>query len=200
MMIYFETPAWIVSGFVLLILLVFLWRKKRNLSYLMCCLVFGVYVVTIIEATLFPIPVGQKPPAGLSLTELFWDRINLIPFFYGPFATTESILFAVVENIILTVPFGFGINFLAHFKIKRILWLGPCVGLAIEAIQLLICLAVNFPYRVVDVNDLWANAVGVWLGYGLFRIAAWLYLYLLKRSNKLPKGFGAYLFDIASNV
>jgi hypothetical protein len=49
----------------------------------------------------------------------------------------------------------------------------------------------------VDINDLWANAVGVWLGYALFRISAWFFLFLIRNLNITPTGFALYLFDRA---
>jgi glycopeptide antibiotics resistance protein len=195
-MLYFETPAWIIGGLVLTIILVLNWRQKHSLPALVCWLVFGFYILLVVRATLFPIPFAQKAPDGLSLPEYFIKRINLVPFFYGRFATVKSISLAILGNIILTLPFGFCVNFVTHIRAKSFIWLGPLIGLTIEMTQLVICLVVRFPYRVVDINDLWANAVGVWLGYVLFRILGCLYLVIIRHIDIQPNGFTAYLIEM----
>jgi glycopeptide antibiotics resistance protein len=195
-MLYFETPAWIIGGLVLTIILVLNWRQKHSFPALVCWVVFGFYILLVVRVTLFPIPFAQKAPDGLSLLEYFIKRINLSPFFYGRFATVKSISLAILGNIILTLPFGFGVNFVTHIRAKNFIWWGPLTGLVIEMTQFVICLIVRFPYRVVDINDLWANAVGVWLGYLLFRIVSSLYLAFIRSLHIQPKGFSAYLIEM----
>jgi hypothetical protein len=41
------------------------------------------------------------------------------------------------------------------------------------------------------------NAIGVWLGYGLFRIFIWLYLAATQRFSIEHSGFPAYIYEIA---
>ena len=59
-------------------------------------------------------------------------------------------------------------------------------------------LILRYPYRVVDINDVWLNAVGVLIGYGLFRIFAWLYrLVVPQRPGTKHGGLLAYLYAVA---
>ena len=58
-------------------------------------------------------------------------------------------------------------NFIRRLRLKDILWLSFAVGFGIESVQLLMTLILRYPYRVVDINDVWLNAVG-----GLDRIRA----------------------------
>jgi len=59
----------------------------------------------------------------------------------------------IVDNILLTIPFGFGINFLARVRPKGIFWLAPAVGLGLELAQLCISLLSRSGSRASDIND-----------------------------------------------
>ena len=60
-------------------------------------------------------------------------------------------------------------NFIRRLRRKDILWLSFAVGFGIEFVQLLMTLILSYPYRVVDINDVWLNAAGVLIGFGLFQ-------------------------------
>ena len=80
---------------------------------------------------------------------------------------------AIIDNIFLTIPFGFGLNFLARVKPRNFLWLAVAVGLGFEFTQLVLSIAFRSGYRAVDINDVLLNATGILLGYALFRAFAW---------------------------
>jgi glycopeptide antibiotics resistance protein len=101
----------------------------------------------------------------------------------------------ILGNILLTVPFGFGIRFIARLKARDFLWLAPAVGLAIEGIQLGLSLALRSAFRAVDINDVLLNALGVGLGYGFFQIFAWGYRSMAVYLKKNPNGLRSYLQD-----
>jgi glycopeptide antibiotics resistance protein len=64
-------------------------------------------------------------------------------------------------------------------------------GLIIEAVQLIIGLLLGYPYRVTDINDVIANALGVWLGFALFGLSTRIILWLTRgprwKSNRLRR-------------
>jgi len=110
----------------------------------------------------------------------------------------EEYLPGIIGNIILTMPFGFGLSFVVPIKAKAIFGIAVGVGFGIEAIQLIISLLLGYPYRVIDVNDALLNACGVLLGFGLFRIFTWLYLSALSSTiDKEHGGLPAYIDKIA---
>ena len=66
--------------------------------------------------------------------------------------------------------------------------------------QLAISLGIGGPYRVVDITDILLNAIGVLIGYGLFKAFAWLYRRLTQRLNLKRRGLSAYLYEIAKQA
>jgi glycopeptide antibiotics resistance protein len=178
----------------LLLALILLWTKNKNLSYIFLCAIFGVYLIGVISVVVFPFPIGYSNPD-------FKPAVNMIPFNFGScFNMFPEICFRTIyENILLTVPLGFGISFITPIKRKNILTLGIMVGLLFELTQLAISLAVRSPFRAVDVNDVIFNAIGVWLGYGIFLIFGWVYKLLIQKIKLQPKYIFAYVYDVVTD-
>ena len=81
----------------------------------------------------------------------------------------------LVGNLAAFVPLGVLAPMLAPRwrSLVRVALLGFAVSLAVEASQLALSLAMAFPWRVFDVDDLIVNTAGAVLGYVLWRIG-WL--------------------------
>ena len=186
---------------ILLILLIVLWRRKRDGSYLFCFSIFWMYLLILIGLTVFPIPIltDFKGSMWRQSTTFILTGINLIPFHFGGlFSLHPNVIFReIVGNILLTVPFGFGVIFITPLKVKNIPWLAFTVGLVIETTQLLISIGLGVSYQGIDINDVILNAFGVVIGYGLFRIFAWFFLKIKLRFGINPKGFFAYVEVVA---
>lgn len=198
MMFFFEGIPALVSLAVLVLILVRLHRQQYSGPFLVCFTVFWVYILLLIDKTLFPVEFNREMAIQLQadgISQL--TRSNFVPFFFGPFATRESITDAVSQNILLTVPFGFLICFIARIRVKDLLWLPVGVGIGIESCQFLVSQLVGYPYRVIDINDFIMNAVGVLAGYLLFRAFASIYLAATTKSRFSPKSFWGYLRKIA---
>lgn len=178
---------------VLVVLAVIVWYRKRSLSCLFCFVVFGIYLLFAIERVFFPIRVY-----GGNVEDVRFELgINLIPLNFDFSFIPHIVLLQILQNILLTVPFGFGISFLVPVRLKAAFWLALAVGLAVEAIQLAISALLRYPYRIIDINDVLLNALGVWLGYGMFRVFARLYLWSARRFAFMRRGFGAYVLEVA---
>jgi len=149
---------------ILIILLPFLWWRKHSLAYLLAFFLFWCYLLFVISEIIFPL----TPDTGL-------PGINLVPFNLGCSLSDFLCLRNFVANILITMPFGFGINFLVKLKPQSYLWLAPAVGLGLELSQLAASLAFKSSFHVADINDSLLNAIGVLLGYAVFRILGWLY-------------------------
>jgi len=85
-------------------------------------------------------------------------------------------------------------------KSKNIRWLALVVGLVIETIQLLITIILGVSYHSTDINDVIFNALGVFIGYGLFRMFAWIFLKIKHRYGINPKGLFACIDDVINQM
>lgn len=172
----------------LIVLLIFLRRKGKSLSYLFFFSLFWLYLMQVVSVVVFPFPIDIPD-------EHFKPSINLIPFDFGYCDPRgiEQCFRQIYENILLTIPFGFGVNFIARIKPRHILGLAAGVGAALELIQLAVSLIFRTSFRVVDINDLLLNALGVLIGYGVFRIFGWAYSHLLQRLSLQPRHIFAYI-------
>jgi glycopeptide antibiotics resistance protein len=196
---FFDPAEWIFGVIALTIILMLLRKSNhKNWFYLFCFSIFWVYVLALLNATIFPLPEFRYVNAN---ERQFWtiltlSKINLIPFNYGEFSSFGHVFPEIMSNIILTVPFGFGLNFIARFKAKDFFWIGLALGLSIELTQLVIGLVYATSFRVVDINDILWNAVGVWLGYLLFRIFSWLYLAAYNRFGIKRNWLSGFIYDV----
>ena len=164
----------------LLIVLIILCCQKHSLSYLFFFSVFWIYIMFVVKETFFPLQINGTY-VDVMRQNSFLSGVNIIPFYFGQFGLSPEIAINTAENIILTIPFGFGINFITHIKPKSMFWLSLLIGFGIESIQLIVSLLLKYTYRVIDINDVIFNATGILIGYGLFRLFAWLYLAITKK-------------------
>jgi glycopeptide antibiotics resistance protein len=186
-------------GAIFLLIVILFCRKKYSMSYLICCTIFGIYILTVISKVFFPLDISGTY-VDVMRQQPFDSFINLIPFYFGPYALLGDTLIGVGLNILLTVPFGFGINFLMKIPPRRFLWVAPALGLSFELTQLAISLILRYPYREIDINDVIFNALGVWIGYLGFRAFAWLYLWVTRRFHIEHGGLSAYVHEVAAGT
>ena len=184
-----------IVGSILVVPLIGLLFWRRGFSYIFFCSIFAIYLLFAIEEVFLPIHFGGEL-VGMEAIDIS-ANLNLIPFYFGRFGTLQSSLMTLFLNIVLTMPFGFGISFVMPIKPKTILWLAPLVGLITEGGQLLIMFFQPYSLRIVDINDVLMNALGVVLGYGLFRIFAYLYLWLTDRFALKHVGLTAYIYEVS---
>lgn len=193
-MIDFSYTHLLVGIIVLLIALIILWKQEKDLSYLFCFSVFWIYLIKVAGVIIFPFPIFEDY-SYLNLK----PNINLVPFDFGSCEMMNICLRNIYENILVTVPFGFGISFIARLKPRDFIWLGFLVGLAFEGIQLIISLIAS-PFRVIDINDVILNTFGVFIGYGFYRIFGWLYLLATQKFEIRHKYLFAYIYSIVNNA
>jgi glycopeptide antibiotics resistance protein len=190
-------PIWPIGILALVLALAILLRRKHSLPYLVFFSIFWVYAMVGLDKTFFPIQLNGQFVDVMRQAPLF-SQVNLVPLYFSKYGLSIAGYFGLLDNILLTVPFGFGLNFLRRLRLKDILWLSFLVGFGIEAVQFLLTLILRYPYRVVDINDLLLNAIGVWIGYAFFRVFAWLYLSAVhQRPDMRPSGLLAYLHSVA---
>jgi len=208
MLLDFGLTEWFTGLAILIILLPILGRRKHSLSYLFFFSAFWIYLLVLVSVTIFPIPI-HVGDSGYKFDSV-WDQIahmqrfhgiNLIPLYFDTcWNLPRPCAIGIYQNILMTVPFGFGISFIMRLKPRDLPWLAVALGLTIETAQFALDLVMGGGYRTVDVNDVLFNAMGVLLGYGMFRVFAWLYLATTRHFGITPKGLLAYIYDVASQT
>lgn len=196
----YAVDLWLPALALLGVVLIGLWIKARQreyrTAYLFCCAIFGVYLLFALQKLFFPLWISGGLP-DLLRTQPFEYFINLIPFYFGRFSSLTESIPTLLENVLLTLPFGFGVSFVARLRPRTILWLAPVVGFATEGAQLLISLLLGYPYRFIDINDVIMNTLGVLIGCGMFQIFAAVYLEMIQRLRLQPRGLFAYIAEVA---
>ncbi|MCA0456829.1 MAG: VanZ family protein [Chloroflexi bacterium] len=190
---------WLPAIVIFIALTAVIWLRKRSLSYVLCFLIFGAYLLYTVDKVFFPIPVSGTY-ADVMKQAPWTAFINYIPFYFGPFSNLEDSLNTLLLNVILTIPFGFGINFLIPTQPRKMLRIAIAVGIGIEATQFIIGLLIGYFYRYVDINDILMNALGVLVGYVIFRVFAWLYLWAAQKLDMQLEGLAGYIHDVASQA
>jgi len=191
-------PIPFILGLGVLIFITLISRKRQRWEFFLHLIPFGFYVLLVIGVTIFPIPLlsGSDGVTLLERTVFILSKVQWVPFHYFSQHLSRALVFEVFGNILLTIPFGFGINFLLSIKGPKILSLALSVGFLIEIFQLVVSLMVGVAYRTVDVSDVILNASGVIIGYILFRFIAWLYVSFLRMFNLKPEGLFEYVFQM----
>lgn len=192
-----SVDIWPLALIVLGVLLLLLWRRKRSPSYLFCCALFGLYVLFAVDRTFFPLDISGAYADHMRQIP-FMSGVNLKPFAFGTFGRLQIALPGLFLNVMLTIPFGFGVNFLARIRPRGFLWMALVVGFGIETVQLVISLLLRYPYRVIDVDDALMNTLGVWIGYAMFRVFARLYVLVSDRFGIKQQGLPGYVYKMAA--
>ena len=91
-------------------------------------------------------------------------NINLIPLVI----LTPQDLKTSLLNILMLVPFGFGLPFITNLRMKKIVVIGALFSIVIEFLQLITGFMAKITFRIADINDVIFNTVGVAIGYILF--------------------------------
>jgi glycopeptide antibiotics resistance protein len=143
-------------------------KKEKSLVYLIFSTIFYIYIVKVLDYTLFqfqslfllkhfmPDLILQGLTAG--------ESMNLIPLIT---LTLEDLKTSLL-NILILVPFGFGLPFITNFRMKKIVVIGALFSIVIEFLQLITGFMAKITFRIVDINDVIFNTLGVAIGYILF--------------------------------
>ncbi len=191
----YSFDIWPVGLALLVLPLAVMAARKRSPYRIATALVFGVYLVYAAQQVWFPLQFGPGMATRRSLQ--ISPDFNLIPFAFGRFGTLRGSLRTLALNVLLTVPFGFGLNFVSRVRAKHFWWIALGVGLGLEAVQLASLPFQPPPYRTIDVNDVLMNALGVLIGYALFRVFSWAVVQTVPEQRGSLWG---YLYNVAARV
>ncbi len=143
-------------------------RSKKSMAYLIFFSIFYVYIVKVLDYTLFQfqslILLKQFMPNLILNGQAAGQDLNLIPLI----TLTPQDLKTSLLNILLVLPFGFGLPFITNYRLKMIVMIGALFSIGIELMQWITGYLAKITFRIADVNDVIFNTVGVAIGYMLF--------------------------------
>jgi len=155
------------------------WRaagRGRSAFVVASSVLFVLYLGWVVAATLFPLPV-RAPVAELEAAGRGGVSVELVPLAgirdvlaHGSSSVRAWILGG---NVLTLVPFGFLLPFTAP---RLATWRRMAVAallfpLGIELAQLAVSLALEYSYRVTEIDDVLLNFVGVLLGFAVHLVA-----------------------------
>ena len=130
--------------------------------------IFYVYIVKVLDYTLFQfqslVLLKHFMPGLILNGQTAGKSMNLIPLI----TLTPQDLNTSILNILLLIPFGFGLPFITNFRMKKIVVMGMLFSIIIEFLQLITGFMAKITFRIADINDVIFNTVGVAIGYILF--------------------------------
>ncbi len=148
---------------------VFLWvKKEKRFVYLLFFTLFCIYLYKVLDHTLFQFQsllllryfIPDLMLRGLPAEE----SVNLVPLVTLTFEDLRTSLL----NILLLMPFGFGLPFVTGLRMKQAVIAGAIFSICIELLQFLSGFAADVTFRIADINDVIFNTAGAALGYMLF--------------------------------
>ncbi len=166
---YVNTFTILFVGLIWIGMLMFLRvQKKKNFVYLLFFTIFYIYIVKVLDYTLFQfqslIVLKHFMPDLMLRGVVAEKRLNLIPLITLRLIDVRTSLL----NILLMMPFGFGLPFITNFRMKKIVVIGMCFSIGIEFLQFITGFLANITFRIADINDVIFNTVGVTIGCILF--------------------------------
>lgn len=142
--------------------------KRKSFIYLFFFTIFYIYLFKVLDYTLLQFQsllfLKHFLP-NLRLNGVQAGRsVNLIPLLTLTLKDVKTSLL----NILMMMPFGFGLPFITDFRFKKVVIAGLSLSIVIEFLQLTTGFMANTTFRIADVNDLIFNTLGVAIGYILF--------------------------------
>lgn len=142
--------------------------KKRGFVYLLFLTIFFIYLFKVLDYTLLQFQsllfLKLFVPNLMLSGQASGDELNLVPLI----SLTASDVQTSLLNILLFVPFGFGLSFITNFRAQKIILSGIISSITIELLQLITGRVADMTFRVADINDVIFNTIGAVIGYVLF--------------------------------
>lgn len=143
-------------------------KGQKSFVYLTFFTIFYAYIIEVLDYTLIQFQslllLKYFKPGLILQGQAAGKSLNLIPLI----TLTPGDIQTSLLNILLLIPFGFGLPFITDFRMKRVVVMGGLVSIGIELLQLMSGLVARITFRVADINDVIFNTLGVLIGYMLF--------------------------------
>jgi len=191
-----NTVTLLFVGLVWLGMCVFLLLKKRkSFVYLLFFTIFYIYLYKMLDYTLLQFQsllLLQHFVPNLMLRGVEAGKsVNLIPL---ATLTLEDVKTSML-NILMMLPFGFGLPFITRFRFKQVVITGLLLSVVIEFLQFVTGFMANMTFRVADINDLIFNTLGVATGFILFVAFVRMYRHIFRYSKVLKNPILRYIAE-----
>src|SRR5258708_633349 len=164
---YFNLLTVLLFGLIWIGIVMFL-RLKKNLAYLIFFTIFYVYLVKVLDYTLFQFQslllLKHFAPNIMLNGVAAGKALNLIPLIM----LTPADLKTSLLNILMMIPFGFGLPFITNFRMKKVVVAGALFSIGIEFLQFITGFMAHITFRIADINDVIFDTLGAAVGYILF--------------------------------
>ncbi len=166
---YFDLLNLLLFGLIWICIVTFLWlKKKKGIVYMIFFTIFYFYIAKVLDYTLIQfqslILLRHFIPDLILQGQTVGKDMNLIPLI----TLTPQDMKTSLLNILLLIPFGFGLPFITNFRMKKIVVIGTLFSIGIEFLQLITGFMARITFRIADINDVIFNTVGVTVGCILF--------------------------------
>jgi glycopeptide antibiotics resistance protein len=184
--------GWILYGSIIILLMILFVLKikfKKDIVYLFFFSIMYIYLCFVINYTQFPIYVSQtfRDMIGLHV----WGNMNLVPLIN----LTKQDFVTSLLNVLMTIPFGFGLPFIIKGTFKKIAIAGFLIGVIIESLQGITGLLNGYTLRIVDINDVIFNFTGTLIGYSIFKLFSYLFKLSIKKANIELNSLLKHIYD-----
>lgn len=144
-------------------------KKRKSFVYLLFFTIFYVYIVAVLDYTVFQFQslflLSHLNQHHLMLKgRTVAEEVNLVPLVKLRLADLKTSLL----NILMLIPFGFGLPFITKLQMKKVVIAGALFSAILELLQLLTGLIAHMTFRTADINDVIFNTLGATVGYLLF--------------------------------
>ncbi len=150
------------------LILYFRLKKRAPLPRLFFYSLFYVYLIKVLDYTLLQFQslllLKRFVPTLILNGQTTRESLNLLPLI----TLTSYDVKTSLLNILLFVPFGFGLSFLTNYRMRQVVAMGAAFSIAIELLQLITGLIGKITFRVADVNDVIFNTIGTAIGCVVF--------------------------------
>ena len=145
-------------------------RREMNWTHEITFLLFFLFMIGLSSQTFMPkFEIGTD--GSLSVIKNTFSEMNLVPFkvffdTYNEVFINGYINYFIINflgNIIMFMPIGFFIPLLWKISNKKVILIGLSYSLLVEFSQL-------FLARGTDIDDLWLNTLGTFLGLLLYKL------------------------------
>src|SRR5215218_4195049 len=157
---YFDLLAVLLFGLIWIGIVTFLrLKKKKSLVYLIFFIIFYAYLFKVLDYTLFQFQslllLKHFTPDLILNGQTAGKNMNLIPLI----TLTPQDLKTSLLNILLLIPFGFGLPFITNLSMKKVVVTGALFSIVIELLQLVTGFIAKITFRIADINDVIFNTV-----------------------------------------
>ena len=173
----FHKETFIALYILIAVIVLVVYKIKRQHKYrLTFILLFALYLQFLIKFTILPITILFEGGIG-SMYDIDEPYTQLIPFqFLSEYQQGFLGLKQIIGNIGLFFPMALFVRTMLEYRqnknsIRKAIIVCISISILTEVLQLIINLITNYPNRIMDIDDVLLNTIGIVLGVLCFELA-----------------------------